>query len=328
MSEVVETPAAEPVASSTADVASQLIDTFDSAPEGESAPESAPTPVVEPELTPAQKFLLEQGHRADNGRGGKTYLPYATVEKMLERYLTGQQKTWDEEKGKFTTKAEQLQAAVDSYLSAVRGDPKAFLSEIAQHDPRYQVFLQPPPAPEQPKAPLQFPAPDLQLPDGSSTYTMKGLQEQVFPWMLEQAREVAKKEAAAALEPVTKREKEAQEQSELRERTRAQIETAKTWEKWDEWHDDILGKLRADTQTAQAAGKRPTMTLREAYLEVKAEKLAAERQTVRGDVLKELSTAPKSTSIPRTAGATPAPVKPRSTSEVAARNLERLERGA
>jgi inhibitor of KinA sporulation pathway (predicted exonuclease) len=137
------------------------------------------------------------------------------------------------------------------------------------------------------------------------------------------------------LKPITEREKQAQEQAKQQEalravetRTKQQIETAKTWANWTDYEGDVLGKLKADSDAARAAGKRPTMTLREAYLEVRAERLSTDHNKVREKVLAEIKQAPKATSVSRQTTDAPRTPGVLSVSDIAARTLERLERGA
>ncbi len=337
MSEVIEAaPVTESVPTSTADVATQVIESYETPVESNTPEPATETPAAEPaELSPAAKFLLAQGHQSKKVDGRPVWLPVGTVEKMLDRYVGEHKTTWETrltEAEKKAQDAAQYREAAEGYLTALRGDPKAFLSEIAQHDPRYRSFLEPPAAPTpEPAAPMDFPQPDYQLPDGAGTYTIKGLREQVFPWMLEQARQIAKSEAQTALKPWQEQQesiKAEKAQSALVEKTRGQIETAKSWENWTEYEGDVLKALQEDSAKAHAEGKRPSMTLREAYLEVKAAKLGEKATSARTSVLEELKNAPKSTSMPRTAEVTPKPVGPRSTQDIAAKTYERLERGA
>jgi hypothetical protein len=86
--------------------------------------------------------------------------------------------------------------------------------------------------------------------------------------------------------------------------------------------------MQDDSAKAKAEGRSPSGSLREFYLEVKAAKLAEKATNARTHALNEMKNAPKSTSVPRTAEVTPKPVGPRSTQDIAARTLDRLERGA
>jgi hypothetical protein len=96
-------------------------------------------------------------------------------------------------------------------------------------------------------------------------------------------------------------------QAALTERAAAQAAEARSWPNFAEYEPDILKKLTADTEQAKAAGRRPTMTAREAYLEVHAERLAADDTTKRARWAEEVNKAPKSTAVGRTGRRSHAP---------------------
>ncbi len=70
------------------------------------------------------------------------------------------------------------------------------------------------------------------------------------------------------------------------------------------------------------------MTLREAYLEVYADGLSADRNAVRADVLHGLKTAPRAPARSRQPVDSPRAPGPVSTADVASKVYDRLNRGA
>lgn len=325
MSDTVEAPVtesapAESAPQTTADIAAAVIARDDTPAE----PAPAPTPEPEPELSEAAKFLIAQGHKFKTDDGKDVWLKAKTIEGMLDRYLASHRSTWDTERGSLSSERDSHAATLKQLReSLLAEDTDAHIRTIAQVNPRFARYLQQQQQQAQPATPDDFPQPDLPLPDGSATYTIKGLREQVFPWMLQQARAAAKAEAEAALKPLTEREQAAREHDARLTHVRGQMDTARGWDNWTDYEGDVLKKLQADSQAAAAAGKRPQMSLREAYLEVKAERLSADRNKVRGEVLEEMKTAPKGTSVSRGGAESVKEPGPLSTRDIARRVIER-----
>lgn len=300
------------------------------APPKEKEPPPPPTP--EPELSRAAKFLISQGHKIgkrEDGRTDLSYLPASTVEKFLDKYVEEHRSEWNGARGTLESQLKEAREAVNGYLAAVRGDPTAFLSEIAQHDPRYRAFLDPQAAPAPQPAPADdpMPAPDLDFGDGRKTYSIDGLQK-LLDWKTRQVEARFEEK----LKPLAEREKEAQQraqaeqaQQQLVARTRSQIETAKTWPNWAEWEGDILKTLQEDSAKAQAENRRPEMSLREAYLEVKAHYLGADDSAKRQRWMEEQNKAPRSTSIAKPGIEQTRQPGPRPSREVVAEAVARLE---
>jgi hypothetical protein len=74
-------------------------------------------------------------------------------------------------------------------------------------------------------------------------------------------------------------------------------------------------------------GQRPRLSLAGAYLRVVGPRLVADENTIRAKVIKELNGAARSTAVPRAGSEAPRTPSGASTAEIAARTLERLERG-
>lgn len=356
MSEISTDSAAPTTTASIAEAAFDQLDASDGAtePVAETPAPETPAPdlgaapvmetpgVVKPaeqELSPAAKFLLEQGHKATKDDGRPNWMPIKSIEGMLERYVAKHRTEWDTQRTTLESTAKDLQgrfSQIEPILAMLDQGPEKFLEAAGQHDPRYREFLTAKSAPAAPEVPANFPDPDFPLPNGDKTYTVKGLKENVFPWMLEQARAIAKSEAQAVLKPLTEREKAAQErqqltqaETQLRERTQQVIADAQTWPGFKEHEAEILTVLRADSEKARSENRRPTLSLDAAYRQVVLPKFTEDDTARRARILKELDAAHKaSPSVQRSSEGTPKAVGPQTTQSIAARNLDRLERGA
>lgn len=336
------------------DIAAQVVESSES-PQAETGTETAvasdvetatvtetpsPEPKTEPtaaEISAARKFLQKLGHAETNKRGGNTYLPYLTVEKMLDKYAEEHRGTWETERTTLASQAQELQTYLDELRAGVSGDPKAFLSELANIDPRYKSFLEAPAqaAPQAPAVDLsQMPDGDYQLPDGSRTFTLQGIKEQLVPWLVKSVEAGLLPKVDERLKPLTEREQQEQARAErqrviaaVQERSHAQLTDAQTWPGFDAHKDDILKALQEDSAKAKAAGKRPSLSLEAAYRQVVIPKLIADDATKRGRLLKDINDAPKSTGISRGAE-TLRPTGPRSTADIVRATVSKLERQA
>lgn len=313
---------------------SARVDTTDLAAQPEKVVEKPPTAA---EISAAAKFLSEQGHQMKKVDGRDTWLPIKTVEGMLERYVEKHRGTWTGERSTLESQAKELREHINSLRTAVAGDPKAFLSEIAELDPRYKSFLEPQAARHEAPAAAdaKMPGPDLTLSDGSKTYSLEGLQA-----LLEWNTARVEGRLDERLKPYAEREKAERERAQLtefqqkaHERFQSQMSEAQTWAGFGTLNPDgsltevqaaVLKRLQDDTAKAKAAGQRPTMTLREAYLEVHAEKLAADDTTKRAQWMKEMNQAPRSTSVTGSRGEVTRPSGQRTTEEITRETLERL----
>jgi hypothetical protein len=343
MSEIAEAaaPAAEPVESapsSTADIATSVLAELEGADAGTTAEaergDADPSPgVVDPppaptqaEMSAAAKFLLAQGHKAKTTDGRDSWLKHSTVEKMLDRYVETHRGEWTGARGVIESELKEARGHLEQLRAGVSGDPKAFIAELASLDPRYRAFLEPPAAAPAAVAPSAgMPQPDLPLPDGGRTYSVEGLQ-QLIEWAVD-ARMMPKVDER--LKPYAEREREQQAAAErakatsaLEASTRQQMTEAQSWPNFGAlapdgtltpFQQEVLTELANDTAKARAANRRPTMTLRQAYLEVHTRTVAKD---TRQSTLQQLKAAPKVPTLGRTGGEPPK-VKPASTLDIA-----------
>jgi hypothetical protein len=343
-SAVVESGGAE----STADVATEVLESLESessdvssqvdsqpAESSVAAPQveaKAETPaVVVPPLSEEEKLLQEFGfkeHRREDGREHR--IARSKVLQMIASGLKRGTEKWGAEKQTIEQERAQYRADLDEMYADLRGEPKAFLAKLAQHDPRYQAFLEPPAAPVAPVAPVgEMPDPDITLQDGSRTYSIDGLKK-LLEWNTANVEARLMPKLDERLKPWQEREQAAKAREEgekvtnaVREKTRSLIAEAQNWPGFKEHEADILKALQADTEQARAAGKRPTLSLDAAYRQAVLPKLQADRNKMREELLKEINGAAAKTPTTTHGGAEsvkkPGPADTRS---IAARIIE------
>jgi hypothetical protein len=298
----------------------------------EPTPEPAKAPaVVEPKLSPAMEFLVKQGHKAIKEDGRKNWLPVSTVEGMLARYADHALVEHANQSKNVAQERDRYKADLDELYKDVQGlEPSEFIKKIGQYDPRYQAFLearQAPPAPVQ--APqLAMPEPDVPLPDGSTTYSVQGIQK-LIEWAVD-AKMMPK--VADRLKPYEDTAKAEKARIEAEKATRAAQERARTlmadaqqWPGFKEHEEAILTALREDSAKAKAENRRPSLSLEAAYRQAVLPKMTADRNSMREELLKEMSSAAKATpTATRGGGATPK-VGPATTRDIASRMIDQLE---
>jgi len=295
-------PVVESAPRSTEDIAASVINESESQETQASESEASPTetqPVAQQptqaELSAAMQFLQKQGHKATKDDGKANWIPVKTVEGILERYADQHRAVWTGERSVLENQYKSAQDNLNEIIAGIKGDPKAFLETLSQHDPRYRTFLTP--------AEKEAIADAADDPEPQLDGTVESLNK-LRAW----DRRQAKREAEALVKPLMESAKQeqtrlAEEKSHqaIRDRARTQITEAESWPmfgKYDasnptEFQLEVLKVLQEDTDKK--------ISLRQAYLEVKAKRLetASDPTTVRAQVLSELQTAPRSTSVPR-----------------------------
>jgi hypothetical protein len=329
--EVAAAPVSEP--SSTADVAASILESYEE-PAAETSAEAAPVESAPPTVGVVESevdgLLREAGYTDPREPSGREHrIPHSKVRKIIENGLKKGRTEWETTRQAIERERDEHKAQIETFRSLLSDpDEKKFLAEVAKIDPRYARFLAEQPKPQQrQEAPDPEPEPDYDLGNGSKTYSLEGIKKRE-EWLRRQIL----REIDAKLQPVTEREKRTQQEAEEREylatrRVEHQklMQTAQTWPMFGAlppdgsltpFQQEVLEAFRAD----------PKGTLRQAYLEV--ERRHQEPYKVRARLLAELKGAPKSTSVSRGPMDTPRAAGPTSTADVAARVMERLERGA
>lgn len=338
------TGAGETAPSSSTEIASQVITDLESTGGGEetieaSGVDSVPSverPAAEPtaqELSEAAKFLVAQGHKWGKRPDGKTdlaFLPASTVEKMLDRYVQQHRSTWDGERGTLEKDRNTYRDYVQELRSSVSGDPRTHLETLAAIDPRYAAFLQ-----QQAQAKTDEdpePQPDYPLGEGKFTYSLEGLQKREA-WLRRQLDKMVDER----LKPIAEREKAAharEQEAEIAGRARGLMTEAQTWPMFGQiaadgtltpFQQEVLTELQKDREAAEAQQRRPTMTVRQAYLEVHARH--QEPDKMRERLIAELKTAPKAPAL-APQGADTRSTKPQTSSDIARKVVADLERSS
>lgn len=328
--------AATPEASESSPAATDGV-TLDERPERTPEPEKAPSP------SKAAEFLRKFGHEMKRSDGRRAFMPAETVAKMLDHYLEEHSTGWTTERATLETKAkqaEELQGYLDQFRQSVMGDPLAHLTELANNDPRYKAFLERSAAPAQTAHDAEMPQPDLPLADGSRTYSLEGLQK-LLEWNTQKA---IRDHVDSRLKPWEERTKAEQARAEhdeaIREintRTQTTMQQAQEWPMFGklpadgsltDFQKEVLGELRKEREEATAAGRRPSMSLRQAYLEVESRYKTTDYNTVRERVLKEVQTAPRSPALARGAVDAPRAAGPRSSVDIVRKIVADAERAS
>lgn len=306
MSEIAETAttteSAEP-AQSTAEIAADVIEAGDQPEVTETQTEApAETQAAAPALSEAEQLLLEEGYLGEklaDGRSNK--IPYPRVKAMIDKSREKVVSEWTSKYSAVEAEAKELRGYVEQLRAGVSGDPKAFLAELAQHDPRYRAFLEQTADAARPEFGADMPRPDYELPDGTRTYSLDGIQKQLIPWLAQAIKAETLKEMDSKLtaRERAERDKQTASQNSRAERDR-QMAEAQTWpmfgtltpgQEMTPFQSEVLAELRKDSEQAEREKRVPRMTLRQAYLEVYARH--QEPNKVRERVLKEMQTAPK-----------------------------------
>jgi hypothetical protein len=274
-------------------------------------------------LSPAAQFLRNQGHQAVKADGRPVWLHYGTVEKMLDRYVDQHKSGWETEKTSISQEREQARQNLEQVRAAVSGDPRAFLAELAQVDPRYRAFLEAKAEPAAHRDADPEPAPDYDLGNGQMTYSLEGMRA-VRAW----ERRQLQREIESKLQPIAEREQQAKIEAAARSSYQREMSTAQQWPGFGAlpsdgsltpFQQEVLGELKKDSEQSAARGTRPTMSLRQAYLEVHARQ--QDPAKVRERILSEMKTAPALPSVSRS-NAEPSRNVTRSTADIARQIIE------
>jgi hypothetical protein len=354
MSDVVAspTPAADAGLSSTQAIASSTLETLEnnaaeaadsSGDTGDPTPAGGDTAVEVTAETPgvvkpapraldpnkpedlAEQLLRDAGftdERRDDGREHR--IPRSKTLKIIANAIT-------EGKGAFGTRFQAVQQEAQTYkgqveriaplIETLEQGPDAFLAYAAQRDPRFKAFLEQRQAPAAPELPKDLPDPDFALPDGSRTYSIKGIRESLVPWIVAQAEAKAKAAAEAQYKPIAEREHQQRVEGQVRTRVQSQIEDARTWEGFKDHEPAIIAALQADSEQARAEGRRPALTLEAAYRNVVLPAFKADEAKIREKVLAELKSAPTSTAVSRSGAESVSPNAGKKTTADVAREV-------
>jgi hypothetical protein len=333
---IIDSPAAtdspEPIDTPVTD-SPEPIDT--PAPVEEVSPSAAAVDPVAPAATDdLTKELEAMGIKAPVAGQRENRLPYSRVVKIVEnarkKLITAHTAAVKEATDRAAAAGERLKN-MDAVDNLINTDTQRYLTMLANINPAYRRFLEPATAPAAAAAiPAAAavsdpaPAPDAQFPDGSKGYTPEGLQK-LLDW---QARNIEANVTAKVQAGYDKRfgpiEKQWSANQILQEKipvVRSQIAAAKqTW--------GALWTAENEAEIVKVLQANPRVSFEAAVAHVLVPKTAAQRTSMRNEILKEINARPKAAAkIPAAAStAITEPVGPRTMEQVIADSLKVLKR--
>jgi hypothetical protein len=293
------------------------------------------TPVEPTKSAPVDDFDKRFGLTPTASSGRENRIPYTRVRKITDNAVKEARTSWEKEittshvpvtkyqevEKENTTYKSQL-AQVAEFEKVMVNDHARFIGMLSEI-PGYAQILAPlfNPQAQTPEAPAQavgddMPQPDQKLSDGSSVYSMDGLKS-LLAWQAKQVESRVTKQVEERYKPIESDFQRYQAVQAVIPKVQQQIAEARTWPLFNESEDEIVQILQ----------KNPTMNLDAAYRTIVWPKLQASRDQMRQEILKEVKTAPRSTSVPagsvRTAPSTQS--GPRSLEQVIADSIKGLK---
>ncbi len=315
---------------SSADIAASVVTEAEATGETPEAPAKAQDPEPTPaELSAAAQFLLKQGHKAKREDGRATWLPLSTVEKMLDRYAGEQLTPHNASRAALERERDEIRGHFNELRAALAGDPAEFLRAIGSQDARYLAFLERQAAQTADEDPE--PEPDYPLEGGAKTYSLEGLRKREA-WLQRQLAKVVDER----LKPLAERDRAEQAQRQeaaLLASAQSSIGEASAWPMFGAlpadgsltpFQQEVLGELRKDSEAAAKAGRRPSLSLRGAYLEVFARHQDPEK--IRARALEELKSARPAPALSRQGTEPTGATKPKTTADIVRAVLAEAER--
>lgn len=270
-----------------------------------------------PEPGSTEDFEKKFGLTPSTPGGRENRIPYSRVKKITEKAVidgvAAAKKEWETTSTPkltdYETKVKGYQTQVKDYETRLENvaqfekimvsDPDKFLTMLSEI-PAYKNFFasvnqafqaaqgQPGVAATRPAQPGDdMPAPDQQLSDGTSVYSMEGLKS-LLAWQSSQVEKRVTKQVEDRYRPIESEWKANQQVQAVMPAVRAQIAEARTWPLFNDNETEVVTALQADSR----------LTLEGAYRKVVFPKITAERNKMREDILKEVKAAPRSTSAP------------------------------
>lgn len=270
-------------------------------------------------------FDKKYGLASVSASGRENRIPYSRVKKITEKAVNDAKATWQKETAsgyvptaKFTeldTKVKDYEGRlqqVAEFEKVMTQDPVRFLQMLNGLPAYAQIFekLQQPRTPESqaqaaPQAPVpdDMPQPDVNLPDGTSFYSMDGVKA-LNAWNRAQAKKETMTEVESRIKAIEQRyaplEKDYnsyQTVQKIMPQVERQIADARTWPLFNESETEIVSALQ----------QFPQYSLERAYQHVVLPKLQAQqaeiasaskvtRESLRAEILNELKQAPRATS--------------------------------
>lgn len=285
---------------------------------GDAAVETAESQVDEHADPFAKEFGLTEpkpGQRENRIPYNRVKVIATNAQKKTFKALTGEDvkpgETLDAAVERVGTTFKTIQAEHGEAVRALReydrvGDimekhPDQFVEMLTQIHPRYKELFSgnggrtDERLGEKPGDPGPRPEPDLELGDGSRTFSVEGLQK-LMDWQAAKAEQRLREQYDARLQPFEKERAEAKKSAEIRQAAVGNINNvmkyAVTWDGFKENEAAILEAIQKDTRPML-----PWQAVLSAYMEVVIPKYKADRAKMRTEILEELRKAPTSTGI-------------------------------
>lgn len=281
-----------------------------------------------------QKFGLEPTY-PNSGRENR--IPYSRVKKIAQKAVRDARKEWEAEFSpkykEYETKAGTYEKELSYYKNfekVMMTDQEKFLTMLSKV-PAYQPFFSAieeafaaAQGQQQARGPIAdgMPQPDQQLPDGSMVYSMEGLRA-LNAWNREQAREETLAAVQEKYGPIENEWQAHKRVEALKPVVNQQIAEARTWELFNENEAEIVKVLQ----------QNPKISLEGAYRQVvlpkfkqDREKLVADRNKMRQELMAELQGAPRSTSVPSGSTKPGNSGEPKSLEDIIAESIAHLPR--
>ena len=256
---------------------------------GEAVAEETESPIAEaPALAEVEDALAKE--LGINPKNKNNRIPYHRVQAIIKKAEEKHAAQLAEREAKLNSfqryESPEFQTALRGW-EMLEKNPEQFLGALAQADPRYAQLLRREEQAAKPQAQPQVDEgeiqPDVLLPDGSLGYSPQAVQRMAA----QQARQVAmqvKQELEQAYGPMRNAYETHQQAQALRgqveQKVASRLREAQTWP----------GFKEHEAEMAEAVAKDPSITtVEQAYFKVVAPKLAANRDSIRKEVLAELN---------------------------------------
>lgn len=279
----------------------------------------------QPRSGDSDELLTELGLKPrEDGREHR--IPQKRVAEMRAKWeAKATEKAATEWQAKVADASRQAAEIEQGLHRAVMEQPEQFLRELATVNPQIAQFL----AFEQRKQEAaqqlhaEMPQPDVPLPDGGRTYSLKGLQA-LLEWNTAQV-ETRLAERYKPVEQTVEQFRESQRRAAAMQQSETRVQAlysdAQTWPGWKENEAEIYKAYSTDYKDLPNAE-----ALNAAYRKVVVSKLIAGKNATRQEVIADLQGRPKSTALSGSGGGAPAAEsgRARETTSIARDVLRRL----
>ncbi len=288
-----------------------------------------------------KKFGLEPTY-PNSGRENR--IPYSRVKKIAQKAVRDARKDWEAETSPKSQEAQTKLTSYEQELTTYRNfektmvqEPEKFLRMLSSV-PAYKQFFtaveqafeamekgNAQPTPAQQELGDDMPQPDVRLPDGSLVYSEKGLRD-LQSWNRDQARKETLAEVDKRYGPIEKEWQAYQRVESLRPKVNAQITEARTWDKFTENEAEIVDVLKNNPQISlEGAYRQVVLPKLKAAWESEKQRLVPDRNKIREELMQELKSAPRATSVPSTSSRSSVEQGPRSLEQIIADQIKTIK---